>query len=1075
MPLRLVLIAALVLQISLAVGLTGWLSWQHGQQAIAELATQLQMEMTQRVQQRLASYLKVPQWANQEALNALELGLIAPQDSASLRRYFWQQVKAFEQINTIQFGSKQGDYIGAGRGPNGDLLIKVADRSTNREFRSYQAADGGLSAQLLNTRPNYKLAERPWYQKAKQAGRSVWSDIYVMFSHRQLGMTLSQPVYNRGNDFLGVLGTDILLSDISTFLRSLEVGKTGEAFILERSGHLIASSSLQELANLESGEPQRLLALKSSDRLVRRTVESLTEQFGDLSRIDRSQQFKSQANGQAQFVQVTPFQDDRALDWLIVLVIPEADFQDSLNAYARNTLALCLLAIAIATLTGLLTSRWLAQPIVQLIDLTSHLARGNWEQSEPNLKRRRLPFRFRETALLARTFAQMRLQLQQSFNDLERAKAELKERVEQRTLDLQGANAQLRQEIVERQQTEGALRRSEVKFRNLFANSQVGIFRTRLKDGLFLDANQCCAKLLGYSSPTEIVERKDAGDFYVQLSDRERMMEQLERDGELHNFETKFRKQDGSTIWVLCSGSLNRDEGCLEGVITDVTNFYTALQEQQLAQEAVQAREEMYRDLVQTANCIILRWDRNGYIRFLNDYGRDFFGYGDSILGKSVVGTIVPETETSGRDLQVLMQEICQHPEQYRFNENENLCSNGDRVWVSWANKPIFDRQGRLIEILSVGTDATARKQAEAALREQEQYLRLIVDNIPQQVFWKDTNLVFKGCNRNWAEAAGLNSPEEVVGKTDYDMLPDPDVAERFRRQDRYIVETDTPQLHVTAKKQKPGANGKTVWLDINKLPIHDSNGKVIGILGVLEDITQRKLAEDALRLEQKKSEALLLNILPAAIAKRLKEHHGAIAEHFEEVTILFADIVGFTPLSAELEPIELVDLLNHIFSAFDRLADKYGLEKIKTIGDAYMVVGGLPVPHPDRDGAIAAMALEMQQAIERFQSLELPSLSGKLSAKLAKRGRKPLQIRIGINTGSVVAGAIGIKKFIYDLWGDAVNVASRMESQGEPGRIQVSAATYERLKDRFLFEERGAIRVKGKGEMTTYWLISHQ
>lgn len=209
------------------------------------------------------------------------------------------------------------------------------------------------------------------------------------------------------------------------------------------------------------------------------------------------------------------------------------------------------------------------------------------------------------------------------------------------------------------------------------------------------------------------------------------------------------------------------------------------------------------------------------------------------------------------------------------------------------------------------------------------------------------------------------------------------------------------------------------------------------------------------LRRQQEQTEKLLLNILPNSIAQRLKREQGIIADSFEEVSVLFADIVGFTPLAARIPPIGLVNLLNQIFSTFDHLAERHGLEKIKTIGDAYMVVGGLPLPLDNHARAIAEMALDMQQAMIDFQ---------------ADNGEQ-FQIRIGINTGSVVAGVIGTSKFIYDLWGDTVNVASRMESTGVPGCIQVTATTYERLKEQYEFEERGAIEVKGKGEMTTYWL----
>lgn len=210
------------------------------------------------------------------------------------------------------------------------------------------------------------------------------------------------------------------------------------------------------------------------------------------------------------------------------------------------------------------------------------------------------------------------------------------------------------------------------------------------------------------------------------------------------------------------------------------------------------------------------------------------------------------------------------------------------------------------------------------------------------------------------------------------------------------------------------------------------------------------------LQLEQEKSERLLLNILPSSVAQQLKQSPGVIAERFEEVTVLFADIVDFTPLSASIPPEELVNLLNDIFSLFDHLAEKHGLEKIKTIGDAYMAVGGLPMPMENHATAVANMALDIQCEMNRLFN-----------------GR--LQVRIGLHTGPVVAGVIGKKKFIYDLWGDTVNTASRMESHGLTGNVQVTEATYHHLKDHYLLEKRGTIQVKGKGNVVTYLLLGHR
>ena len=249
--------------------------------------------------------------------------------------------------------------------------------------------------------------------------------------------------------------------------------------------------------------------------------------------------------------------------------------------------------------------------------------------------------------------------------------------------------------------------------------------------------------------------------------------------------------------------------------------------------------------------------------------------------------------------------------------------------------------------------------------------------------------------------------------------------------------------------------------------PRNDELGDVARAFGemfhrISQEIQERQAAESALRIEQEKADQLLLNILPPSIAATLKNNltnRGAIASRFESVTLLFADIVGFTQLATQVPPVQLVCQLNSIFSKFDNLADALGLEKIKTIGDAYMVVGGLPDPLADHPAKVVEMALQMQAATQAFY----------------RESGQCFQLRIGIHTGPVVAGVIGLKKFSYDLWGDAVNIASRMESHGISGRIQVTDATYQQLKHRFQFEDRGLIDIKGRGQMHTYMLKARQ
>jgi len=245
-------------------------------------------------------------------------------------------------------------------------------------------------------------------------------------------------------------------------------------------------------------------------------------------------------------------------------------------------------------------------------------------------------------------------------------------------------------------------------------------------------------------------------------------------------------------------------------------------------------------------------------------------------------------------------------------------------------------------------------------------------------------------------------------------------------------------------------------WFTTTMLALNITVGGAIVFTLLAVFASERRQALDALRIEQAKAEELLLNILPKSIAERLKAQTRPIADHFGSASILFADVVDFTPWSEGMQPEQVVGHLDLLFSHFDGLAEEYGLEKIKTIGDAYMVAAGVPTPRPDHARALALVGLDMIAAMREHE--ELAALG--------------LELRIGINSGPVVAGVIGRKRFLYDLWGDAVNTASRMESHGAAGRIQITRATYELLADEFVCEPRGTIIVKGKGEIEVWYLV---
>jgi PAS domain S-box-containing protein len=927
MQLRLLLVLPFVLQIFLSVGVISYLSVRNGQQAVNAVASELSREISDRIQLRMQTYLEIPQQVNQINADTIDLGFEKLTDLPRLDRFLWRQINKFDMLTSIHISTpNQGD-IGISRREDGSITIDTTDKTTEHQpnwVTDYQ----GNRTQILETISKTNFREQAKYQAAIIAGNPTWTEVSQSSKGAYLKVWATQPIYDPQGKLLAVTSSSLSLSQISQFLRGLKIGQSGQTFILERNGLLIATSTPEEPVRTEknSGKVSRLKAIESTNTLTRATARQLAASFGNLTQIKSSQQLEFQLKGQRQFIQVMPLQGDRTagrgslaqgLDWLVVVVVPEADFMGHIHANTRTTILLCLLALMLALLLGLMTSRWITQPIIGLSEASMAIARGQLDQTVE-------VDGIRELRVLATFFNQMVAQLRESYRVLKQTNQELERRVEERTV---------------------ALRLSEEKFALAFRCAPHPITITTLTDECYIEANDSFLRLCGYELKEVIGHTAHELEIWANPEDHTRIIQMLNVEGGLRNQEVNFRTKSGEVRTLLLSA------------------------------------EKIY-----------------------------------------------------------LAGEVC---------------------------------------LLCIGNDITERQRIEQALREQKEYLRLILDNIPLQVFWKDANLVFLGCNQNWATAAGIGTPESVIGKTDYDVLPNREIADLFRIQDSRIMETVTPELHILASKPRPSADGQPIWLDISKIPLQDSTGKVIGILGVVEDITLRKNAEEALRVEQEKSERLLLNILPQAIAEQLKQNlwnfreetfaqrngNTLIAEQFDEVTIMFADIVGFTPLSARISPHELVSLLNEIFSTFDQLAEKHGLEKIKTIGDAYMVAGGLPMLKDDHAEAIspsdiasrtAKMALDMQKAITQFE---------------VDKG-EPFQIRIGINTGPVVAGVIGIKKFIYDLWGDTVNVASRMESQGIPGRIQVTATTYERLQDKYLLEQRGTIPVKGKGDMTTYWLI---
>ncbi|MEM9004153.1 MAG: ATP-binding protein [Cyanobacteria bacterium P01_F01_bin.86] len=425
LPLRLVLLGPFLLQIFAAVGLTGYFAIQNGERAVNDLATQLNAEIDNRINENLTAFLTTPHQINQLNAAALELKQISLQDLDGLERHFWHQIEVFQGVTQISVGTEAREFIALDRLQDKSLVVRVASQASNYTLNSYSTTETGSRQALIQSKDDYDPRIRDWYQVGKNAKQATWSGIFPHFFNPTLLLPANQPVYDATGQLEGVLFITLQLKLVSEFLQSLDIGQTGQAFIIERSGALVATSTSELPFIRNDEETARLAAIASQDPITRAAANYLVEQFGDFAQVNDQQMLHFEIDGKRQFLQVSPLQDQQGLDWLVVVTVPESDFMARIDANTRTTILLCLAALAIASILGLYTSRWITQPIIKLNQAADLIAHGQLDQKVD-------PSTVRELGGLGQSFNQMAKQLKSSFTELE-------QRVEERTNELKTA------------------------------------------------------------------------------------------------------------------------------------------------------------------------------------------------------------------------------------------------------------------------------------------------------------------------------------------------------------------------------------------------------------------------------------------------------------------------------------------------------------------------------------------------------------------------------------------------------------------------------------------------------------
>jgi len=411
-PLRLFLIVPCLLQIFLAVGIVGWLSYLNGQSAVNKLAKRLRTETTKQVKTHIDTQLRKSHLVNQINLDNLNSQLLNSQDLPALGAHFWRQLQIFEQIGVIYYGSEQGTFIAAQRAADGSFFFVKRELPPARA-RVYTATETGGLGEFKKFIPQFiDIRERPWYVAARSRGTVTWGNIFSLQVTPQIDLPASVPLKNERGNIIGVIGNNLSLNTLGDCLRDLKVGKSGQAFILERNGKLVASSTLMQPFSIDNdGQTERIMAVESKDLLLQGTSKYLLDKFGNFNQIDNTKQLEFFIDRKRHFVEVLPYRDEWGIDWVIVVVVPESEFMGQIYANTRTTILLCLWALIVASIFGILSANWISKPLVRLNQAAKQNARANWQQTkiaEPIL----------EVKELANSFDRMTIQLQSSFDRL---------------------------------------------------------------------------------------------------------------------------------------------------------------------------------------------------------------------------------------------------------------------------------------------------------------------------------------------------------------------------------------------------------------------------------------------------------------------------------------------------------------------------------------------------------------------------------------------------------------------------------------------------------------------------------
>jgi PAS domain S-box-containing protein len=746
------LIVPFVLQIVGTVGLVGYLSFKSGQESVEDLAQQLMEQVGERISDRLTSYLHTPHDITATNRLAVEQGTLNLNNYEQLRQQLWQQMSLYPLLSTSSFWSEQGRMIGYGRILSEEER-KQASKVTGETIsmgmpyfmemskahlgkRQYYLVDAnGKPQKLVYTHP-YDFRKFSWYLHAKEAKKQTWSPIFVYQSAPILGIFACVPVYNAAGQLQGMFTSDFTLANISTFLNKLHFSPSGQTFILERSGELVATSTL-EIPSVKpaKGQPTRLLAVNSKDTRTRDIARQLVNRFSNLDTLQATQELILVSNHEQQFVRVTPYQDQYGLDWLVVVVVPESDFMGQIHANTRTTIVLCIAALLGSIGVGILTTRWMTKPILRLNTAAKDIAEGQWDKPVEIE-------RTDELGELANSFNKMAAQLQQSFGEL------------------QALNQVLAQ--------------GESQLRQFLDAIPVGV-SIHESTGKILYFNPAAMRLIGIETIPEAVTAELAATYQIyrqnQLCPTEELpairalrgetvfVDDLEfhRDGLIIPFEsrsTPIFDEQGNIIYCINAFADITQRKQAEQLLTNYNRTLESQVAEQTA-ELVRANQQLSLEIAerQQAEAKVLEAQKLAHIgNWEYDYSTQTITWSEELYR-------IHGLEASRRPLQPDETIEFIHPEDrdsylklvrekassgQPFEADLRIVLNDGSIrYIETRGEPVFDNQGQLVRLFGTVLDISDRKQAEEALRESANREHTIAQVLQRMRQSLDINTIF--------------------------------------------------------------------------------------------------------------------------------------------------------------------------------------------------------------------------------------------------------------------------------------------------------------------------------------------